>query len=106
MALTRWRPLRRNKQGVMLGTLRAGAGILWCQVGVVDTKTGGTGPWAIVLVGSGMLLTKISASCRKETGYLFPTLKNGVLGCGFCRALVSSPAVSMAASAGDMVGMV
>ena len=60
----------------------------------------------MVLVGSGMLLANISVSYRKATSYLSPTLANGVLGCGFYRALVRSLAASMATSTEDVVGIV
>ena len=59
-----------------------------------------------MLVGSGMLFAKISVRCPKATSCLTPTLANGVLGCGFCRALVRSLTASMAASTEDMVNIV
>ena len=53
----------------------------------------------------GMVLVKISASCRNALSCSFSTFSKGVLGCGFCRALVRSRAASMAVWTEDVVGM-
>jgi len=99
----RSRPMRRKLRGLTFVTLRAGAGVSRRLVGagIVAASVAR----ALVWVWLGMVLAKISASLRKAESYFSPIRANDVLGWGSLIANAKSLAVSMAASAEDVVGI-